>query len=287
MKYLSQFFQALLLVALVSCGSDDGGTPSSTLSRIEIQAEHERRLDINETVTLTVNGFDANSQAFTITATISWSSDNSNASVDQNGLVTGLAVGTSTITATVEGKTATYLVTVWDSSAPRTEIYVSDAGNLANPPWQILKFDEQGENPEVFISDNLAWPQDIVFLEDRGEVLISNLNSGTITRYNANTGAFLSNFATGISGPTRMKIGSDNLLYVLQWQGNGLVLRYQLDGTFVDQFTSVSVSQSIGMDWDSQGNLYVSSFNNTHVRKFDGSGNDLGLFVNTGLTWPN
>ena len=43
------------------------------------------------------------------------------------------------------------------------EIYVSDAANFSNPPWKILKFDENGENPEVFIDTVLAWPQDIVF----------------------------------------------------------------------------------------------------------------------------
>ena len=108
------------------------------------------------------------------------------------------------------------------------EVYVSDAGNFSSPPWQILKFDENGENPEVFINSNLAWPQDIVFIEDQDIVLISNLNSGTITKHNSATGAFIENFATGISGPTRMKIGADDsLLYVLQWSGNGRVRRYQ------------------------------------------------------------
>ena len=63
------------------------------------------------------------------------------------------------------------------------EIYVSDAANFSNPPWKILKFDENGENPEVFIDTVLAWPQDIVFLEDQQVVLISNLNSGRITKY--------------------------------------------------------------------------------------------------------
>ncbi len=43
------------------------------------------------------------------------------------------------------------------------DIYVSDAGNFNNPPWQILKFDQNGEHPEVFIQQNLAWPQDILF----------------------------------------------------------------------------------------------------------------------------
>jgi hypothetical protein len=64
------------------------------------------------------------------------------------------------------------------------------------------------------------------------------------------------------------------------------VLRYQLDGTFVDEFTSVGVSQSIGLDWDSQGNLYVSSFDERRVRKFDSDGNDLGIFVDTNLLGP-
>lgn len=166
------------------------------------------------------------------------------------------------------------------------EIYVSDAGNFSNPPWKILKFDENGENPEIFIDTVLAWPQDIVFLEDQQVVLISNLNSGRITKYNSSTGDYIDNFATGIAGPTRMKIGADSLLYVLQWSGNGKVRRYQLDGTFVDEFTSVGVPQSIGIDWDGNGNLYVSSYSGDNVRKFDPNGNDLGLFVTSNLSGP-
>lgn len=166
-----------------------------------------------------------------------------------------------------------------------TEIYVSDANNF-NPPYKILKYDENGENPETFIDTFLAWPQDIVFLEDQGVVLISNFNTGTITRYNSSTGDYIDNFATGIGGPTRMKIGKDSLLYVLQWLGNGTVRRYQLDGTFVGEFTSVSVSQSIGIDWDSSGNMYVSSYDGKYVRKFDQDGNDLGLFATTNLSGP-
>ncbi len=166
------------------------------------------------------------------------------------------------------------------------EVYVSDAGNFSSPPWQILKFDENGENPSVFIKDEIAWPQDILFLEDQNVVLISNLNTNRITKHDAETGAFLENFATGISGPTRMKIGADSLLYVLQWSGTGKVKRYQLDGTFVDDFTSTGVTQSIGIDWDDSGNLYVSSYNGDHVRKFDGTGSDMGLYITTNLLGP-
>ena len=166
------------------------------------------------------------------------------------------------------------------------DIYVSDAAGFNNPPWKILKFDNNGANPEVFINTNLGWPQDILFLEDQGVVLISNLTTNRINKHNAETGAYEGIFASGISGPTRIKIGADNLLYVLQWSGNGRVRRYELDGTFVDEFTNLGVSQSIGLDWDVGGNLYVSSYSDDSVRKFDTEGNDQGLFINSNLSGP-
>ncbi|MCB9230311.1 MAG: T9SS type A sorting domain-containing protein [Bacteroidia bacterium] len=166
------------------------------------------------------------------------------------------------------------------------DIYVSDAGNFQNGPWQILKFDPNGQNPTVFINTNLGWPQDILFLNGTNDVLISNFTTGCITRHNASTGAWINNFACNIGGPTRMKIGQDSLLYVLQWNGNGRVRRYTLGGVFVDQFTSVGVPQSIGFDWDLQGNLYVSSYTADLVRKFDPQGADLGVFIDSNLVGP-
>ena len=170
--------------------------------------------------------------------------------------------------------------------AQNYSVYVSDAGNFNNPPWQILKFDENGENGEVFISDHLAWPQDIMFLESNGTVLISNLNTNRISKFDAATGAFISEFTTGIAGPTRMEIGPEGLLYVLQAFGNGRVRRYNLDGSLVDEFTTVGVSNSIGIDWDAAGNFYISSYTDKNVRKFSPTGADLGLFINSNLAGP-
>ncbi len=171
-------------------------------------------------------------------------------------------------------------------SAQNPAFYVSDAGNYNLPPWQILKFDPDGSNPELFISEQLDWPQDILFLEDKNEVLISNLNSGKINRHNASTGAFMSVFASGISGPTRMKIGADNLLYVLQWSGNGRVLRYDLNGNKQTDFNTQGLSQSIGLDWDTEGNLYVSSYSQDNVVKYSPDGNLIGNFITTNLAGP-
>lgn len=170
----------------------------------------------------------------------------------------------------------------------QVEIYVSNGIGSAS---SIKKFDGSGNYVEDFITMSngvctIDWTQDIVLNPVDNTLLISSLNTNEILKYNAVDGACVGVFATVTGGPTRMKIGADNLLYVLQWTGNGKVLRYQLDGTFVDEFTAVGVANSIGLDWDIQGNLYVSSYNGSSIRKFDSSGNDLGLFLSANLQGP-
>lgn len=289
---LNEVFSCLVLTCglfLAGCSAGDDSMDVPVLSRIEIQSSIPNDLlDVGEESVLTVEAFDQFGAAFDITVSISWSVNNAFVAVSGEGEVSALEVGTSTITVEVEELSDTYQVTVWDSTAPRVEYYISDAGDVGSPPFQILKYID-GQDPVRFTNQNLDWPQDIVFLEDQEVVLISNLNSGSISRHNANSGEFIDFFARGIDGPTRMKIGRDGLLYVLQWRGNGLVKRYNLDGSFVDDFTSVGVSQSIGIDWDAQGNLYVSSFNdgsNGFVRKYDPEGNDLGIFASNTLRGP-
>ena len=184
---------------------------------------------------------------------------------------------------------AVFLLTVlWSfgAYAQNFDVYVVDAGNFNQPPWQILKYDRDGENPEVFINQNLDWPHDLLFLEEQGIALVSNFNSGNIERFDAETGQYIGTFATQIPGPTRMKIGPDGLLYVLSASANARVKRYQLDGTFVDDFTSISLPRSLGLDWDARGYLYVSSYDFQLVRVFNTEGIDQGNFVSTNLTGP-
>ena len=166
------------------------------------------------------------------------------------------------------------------------EVYVSDAPNFGQPPWQILKYDENGRNPVVFITENLSWPHDLVFLEESTTVLVSNDNSGPIDRYNATTGQYLGVLTDFVIGPTRMALGPDGLLYVAQDGGNNRVRRFQLDGTFVDDFTNVGVTRPLGMAWDRFGNLFLSSYDGQLVRIFGPDGLDRGNFVNTNLTGP-
>lgn len=170
--------------------------------------------------------------------------------------------------------------------AQEFDVYVVDVGPNRQAPWQVLKYDQDGANPEVFINSPLNRPQEVLFLEEQGVALVSNLGANRITRHDSETGLYIDDFANGISQPTRIRIGPDGLLYVLQWAGNGRVLRYELDGTPLGEFTTVGVTQAIGIEWDSQGNMYVASFNAATVRKFGPDGSDQGLFISGGLAGP-
>ncbi|MAP54720.1 hypothetical protein [Altibacter sp.] len=185
-----------------------------------------------------------------------------------------------------------YLITGLMLYGQEMAVYVSDAGNFNVGPWQIAKFDADGTFLGALITsenDGIVWPQDIIFLEDEEAVLISNLSTaGIISKHDWATGDFISNFAEGLGGPTRMKVGPDGLLYVIQWDTtNNKVLRYSLEGTFEGEFTAIGVPRSIGMAWDSAGDLYVSSYSESTVRKFNGTtGADMGLFIDSGLNGP-
>ncbi|MCB0457934.1 MAG: T9SS type A sorting domain-containing protein [Flavobacteriaceae bacterium] len=152
----------------------------------------------------------------------------------------------------------------------------------------VKEFTLQGDYLGDFVSlgsGGLDWPQDIIFLEDQEIMLVSGLNSQAIHQYNSITGADEGIWANIPGKPTRMKIGPDGYLYVLQWDTNSKVLRFELDGTPLGEFTNTGVTQSIGLEWDSSGNLYVSSYGLGVVQKFNTLGQDQGVFI-SGLSGP-
>lgn len=172
-------------------------------------------------------------------------------------------------------------------------IYVSDAGGFNSPPWQVLRYDLDGSNPQVFISNetfvsnNVGWPQDILFLEDQNVVLISCLIGNRITKHHATTGAYIEDFAAVPGGPTRMKIGPDGLIYVVQWStSDNRVLQFEQDGTPLGEYTNTGVARSVGLDIDNAGNLYVGSYGGNTVTKFDADGNSEGVLIDTQLAGP-
>ncbi len=286
MKNSTTLILWLLSYLLISCGGDEE-VNVPVLTKIEINVIGSSRVDIGQSITLRANGIDQFENSIDI-PDLMWSASNSNANVDQNGMVTGVKTGTVSIIAESGTVSESIELTIWDSTAPRTEIFVSDAGGFATGPWKIMRFDENGQNGELFTDNRISWPQDLVFLNDE-TVLISNLNSGEINRYNANTGSFIETFATVTGGPTRMKFGPDGLLYVLQWSGNGNILKFNLEGEIVEQWSGNGVVQNIGLDWDASGILYVSSYgmgNNGLIHRFAEDGTHLGTYINNQIAGP-
>ena len=108
----------MIAEAFVAIGIN-GQTPNSTMTFAEDEANAVKSIMLN-TATAAVTaaaGTQHTVQLFAITqpgsGEVSWASSNTGkATVSDNGVVTGVASGSATITATCDGKTATCAVTV-------------------------------------------------------------------------------------------------------------------------------------------------------------------------------
>lgn len=158
----------------------------------------------------------------------------------------------------------------------------------------VLKFTLEGEFVLEFVqsgSGGLRSPQEVLFHPEDGSLLVTGFNNTRIKRYDGETGSYLGDFSRGynLSLPTKMIIGDDNLLYVTQWgRTQNKIVRFDLDGNFIDEWSKINVPEGCGMAWDQEGNLYVTTWSNGQdngnvgfVRKFDSEGNHLGIVVST------
>jgi hypothetical protein len=98
--------KALLVLAVAGCGDPAG--PSVTSVTV---TPTSASVAVGATKQLTANAVDGNGAS--VTAATTWSSSaTSIATVNQAGLVTGVAPGSATITVTADGKTASAAITV-------------------------------------------------------------------------------------------------------------------------------------------------------------------------------
>jgi sugar lactone lactonase YvrE len=186
---------------------------------------------------------------------------------------------------------------------PGSTLYVSSFSNN-----EILSYDAAGTFIGRFVSDDpatlgvdetggLRLAAELIF-DAAGNCLVSSFGSNRILSYNGTTGAFQSVFAPQNSValdepamPTGLAISPiDNFLYVAS-PGTNRVLRYDAEtgafiGVFVaDDLTTPMVDESGGLltpaalAFDALGNLYVSSFQNNRVLRYDPTGLFLNNFV--------
>ncbi len=164
------------------------------------------------------------------------------------------------------------------------QVLVNSRGTSA-----VKSYDENGNYTGDFISTGyggLSYPEDILFHPD-GRVLVTGYGNSAIKQYDGVDGTYLGEFSSGytLDSPSKMSIGPDSLIYVTQWGSTqNKVVRFGLDGVFVDEFTSIGAPNGLGHTWDADTNFYISLYGNGgngEVHKFDPQGNDLGTFINT------
>lgn len=113
---VGRFIVLLALVAACGGGGDDnGGTnpppPSSTVASVDVSPA-TASLMVPETIQLTATPKDASGNAMA-GKSVTWTTSAGNvATVSSSGLVTSVAAGTATITATVEGRSGSAAITV-------------------------------------------------------------------------------------------------------------------------------------------------------------------------------
>ena len=137
-------------------------------------------------------------------------------------------------------------------------------------------------------SGGLNTTQDLLYLSD-SSLLVTGLNNTAIKEYNGKTGAYIGDYSSGynLSGPTKMSLGPDKRIYVSQWGGSHVnkIARFDMNGNFVDEFTSVSIFNALEHAWDKNKNMYVAAYesgSSGKILKFDSAGTYLGIFINTG-----
>jgi DNA-binding beta-propeller fold protein YncE len=178
---------------------------------------------------------------------------------------------------------------------PDGNLYVSSRNSSS-----VLRYDgSTGSFIDTFVasgSGGLATAVGLTFGPD-GNLFVVSRDNNSVRRYDGATGAFLDAFVTpgsgGLIDPRDPEFGPDGDLYVSS-AGDGTVRRYDgASGGFIGVFARSAdpavqgcpscLWQPVGIDWGPDGDLYVSSFSNNRVQRFDGT---TGAFLGTvALGW--
>ena len=144
-----------------------------------------------------------------------------------------------------------------------------------------------GTNMGVFAS-GMDGPYGIDFGPD-GNLYVGSLFAGpkTISKYNGTTGASLGTFVNlGGANPIDIRFRADGL-YVTIGGSTGGIQRYDKNtGAALGAFTPL-INDPIGVDWNTSGDLFVSSFNQNKIFKYNGTtGALIGTFATASLSSP-
>jgi hypothetical protein len=130
-----------LLVAITACGGSSNSSPTSvppTVSSIAITTTASiATVAVGQTIQLTATATLSNGSSQNVSTQVTWQSSNQMvATVSGTGLVTSVTVGTATITATYQGKTATIVISVLSVGPPAANCKSgSMSATINGVPW--------------------------------------------------------------------------------------------------------------------------------------------------------
>jgi hypothetical protein len=108
-RALMRYFLVLILIAAVplimaACSSTPSPTPTATLSSITITPGVPVNLAVGSTQKFSATGDNSGNSTYDITTQVTWTSSNpAIATISSSGLATGIAPGSTTITASLSG----------------------------------------------------------------------------------------------------------------------------------------------------------------------------------------
>ncbi len=162
----------------------------------------------------------------------------------------------------------------------------------------IFRYDgDTGDYIDLFIPVDfgtnyyLDGPSALVIDLANNNLLVSDMNNGSVLRFNATNGVyvgyFVSPYSNGLDAPRAMAFGPDNNLYVSCLSNGGAILRFHgVSGSFIDTFVDYmdgGMDMPEGIAFGPSGDLYVSDIFNDRILQFDGSsGSPLGPFIPSG-----
>lgn len=184
---LRTFIVSTLLILLAACSREDPlfiqgeGLVSTSGKRLVITPVSR---EINVATTQQYRALLADLEAGTltdVTDTASWSSsDTSTASVDAQGLASGIAAGSSSIKATVEGLTASANLTVSDLAVVELIVAPPEQATLVGVSRQFTATARFADNRTQEVTTDVAWSSDNTTVSTvDGSGLATALSQGT------------------------------------------------------------------------------------------------------------
>ena len=121
-----------------------------------------------------------------------------------------------------------------------------------------------------------------------GDLLVPSFNTNQVLRYDAITGEYIGEFASGPTqnGPVQNELGPDGRIYSTAWFSGDVVKLDATTGDFLDTVAYVregNVRRPYGVTFGPDQLLYIASFERNEVQRFDPqTGEFLDLFISSG-----